>query len=344
MEDISNIEQAVDAMFPSTPKKRHSMMKRTKILVLAVVLVIAIPLVSATLLTYINEANVTANVTQAVKMDGRNFDEPINAEFNITGGCTYCIPHTITNDACDEGIWLDFVHTGLPDLQGITVTMNSNEQQLPYECIDLPDVAVGINANDGADSYFDVILSEVPDGYTVANGEYNAWCVDEEDHMIRNIIHPFTLYVACDPANPYPDSDWSKVCWIINNKPDNLTMNQIQTAIWYFIDGGYSGQDAAIWWLINTANVQGVNYVPAAGELTCVVCYTDVAQNPGTQIIFIEVTMPACSGQCGKPMETPFYLGPGDSIEFCLCYDFNILIQGGQYHINSKLMPVTQQV
>ena len=313
------------------------------ILVSMAVAIISVTLVTATLLSYFGQVHTTANVRQSVVMDGNNWNVPISHSFEATGGCNYCFEHNITNRGCD-GIWLTFNHEGYPDMIGIDVTVNNYAPPNPCECVNLPETPVTLVAVDGVSSWFTMTLSNVPAGYAVSNGAYSGWCVDEYNHMDRNIQHTVSLYTACDPNNPLPDSDWDNVAWLINHKAIGATRAQIQDAIWYFIDGGYTGSDSVVLSMINDAKTNGDGFVPAPGQLVIVVVdASNCVGAPGSahhhQWTFIEVVMPNCQGVCGTPMQLPFYLNAGETKHICLCYEFDMLIAPGTYDIYSTLVP-----
>ena len=133
----------------------------------------------------------------------------------------------------------------------------------------------------GEPSYIKTILSETgqteppkdDDDMDVWDGAWVGWCVDE-DHTINpgsNWKYQVTLWSSLnsnDPDFPWPDPDWCYVNYMINNKAnyEPYTYTQVQHAIWYFIDGGYTGTDAKTWEIINDALANGVDFVPEAGQ------------------------------------------------------------------------------
>jgi hypothetical protein len=143
-------------------------------------------------------------------------------------------------------------------------------------------------------SYFKSTITGT--GYTGPNAAYNVWdddwvgwCVDEEHTINSGQNYPVILYSSYDAALPayFADEDWDKVNWIINHKADfePYTADQMQKAIWYFIDGGYTGSDQKIWDIIDAANANGEDFVPQAGQWIAVCCDA----GPNVQATFIEV-------------------------------------------------------
>lgn len=141
-------------------------------------------------------------------------------------------------------------------------------------------------------SYFDVTLSNVPPGYDVKNGLYWAWCCDEDTYIDLNTPYQARLYSSYDPNNPFPDEDWDKVNYILNHKKG--TCQDVQAAIWYFINhGGYPSSDPAKN-MVKDANANGEGFVPVPCNVVAVV--VDIIEQPGQnerQHIFIEVHVPS---------------------------------------------------
>lgn len=136
----------------------------------------------------------------------------------------------------------------------------------------LPDFQVNTKFNyPGTSSYWEVLLSNIgqagPDGpYNVWYGVWPCWCVDQGNTISNHANLTSMLYSSYDPNMPgrFKDDDWPKVNWIINNK-GTANKNQIQYAIWEFIDGGYGGSDPVVTALIAGAN-SNPTYHPTEGE------------------------------------------------------------------------------
>jgi hypothetical protein len=64
----------------------------------------------------------------------------------------------------------------------------------------LPTSTVQLTVIDGTNSYFIATLSSVPTGYSVHNGIYPAWCIDNTEYMARE-SQPW-----CDPLFQHTDS------------------------------------------------------------------------------------------------------------------------------------------
>jgi hypothetical protein len=167
----------------------------------------------------------------------------------------------------------------------------------------------------GATSYWDITLSSVLPGYDVTNGLYVGWCCDET-FTINNdaTLTGVKLYSSYDTADPYTHNvdpgDWNKVNYIINNKQG--TPDDVQTAIWHYINSGGGTIDAAVTAMINAADANG-GFVPTHGQLLAVVLYL-----ANSQTTFIEVTVPTVQLTVTSAYDTPTPTSgsytPGDGI------------------------------
>ena len=81
----------------------------------------------------------------------------------------------------------------------------------------------------------------------------------------------------------YPDDDWDLVNYLINHKHPDATSDDIQSAIWYFIDGGVYPSDLEAISMVEDAILNGEGFVPGTGEWLAVYVLNDYQQ------IFIEV-------------------------------------------------------
>lgn len=148
----------------------------------------------------------------------------------------------------------------------------------------------------GPNSTFQVTLSGVGSGFSVEDGEYDGWCVED------NGVPPAylsTLYDSTDsPANLpalLQQVPWNKVNYVLNHK-GAATVQDVQIALWMLTYGASSlpltpGAQA----LLAAAHASGGAYVPAAGDVAAVIVYTDGIQGVGNSSIqesILEVTVP----------------------------------------------------
>lgn len=154
----------------------------------------------------------------------------------------------------------------------------------------------------GNASYWDVKLSNVPTDqqYSVQNNVwYDDWCVNLYNYTSDGQTVQVTMWSSLsytDPSFPpscrghignAPDGmTWPCVNYIINHK-GTADKDQIQSAIWYFIDGGVMPSDPVAHGLVTnaTTNVQTwYNSYPQHGDIVAVLLYTPIYQKT-----FIEV-------------------------------------------------------
>jgi hypothetical protein len=140
----------------------------------------------------------------------------------------------------------------------------------------------------GPNSYWQMVLSDVPGGNDVTDGTYPGWCVVQNVYMVPGQAYHPTLMSGYDPnlAAYAQDPDWDMVAYVINHKQG--TIDDVQAAIWHFIDGSLNPDmpadpDAAA--MVNAALAHGEGYYPPAGGWLPIVCLL----GDGVQLTFIEV-------------------------------------------------------
>jgi hypothetical protein len=152
--------------------------------------------------------------------------------------------------------------------------------------INLPLSPVTIEVFNGGGSFFDIVLSNVPQGYDVTNKAYRGWCVDRRSLMpLSPATHQVTLFSSFYPPPGFASQTWNMVNYILNHKQGVST--DIQEAIWYFINmmDGYTPPSATAQAMVNDALQNGSYFNPEAGQVVAVICYTTV---PELQIAIIE--------------------------------------------------------
>lgn len=177
----------------------------------------------------------------------------------------------------------------------------------PY--MNLPETATYKMTKWGSDaelplSYADAILSNIPQGYELYDGEWPSWCGDKQTTIQLNHAYDMDVY-----SSLYPDlipafvrhddngvnnpTDWAQVNWLMNNLgyyPD-ATMLEIQEAIWDILD--YSIGNTTSNAIAKDALDYGSNYVPLPGGWAAVLFVphgTDIDDvNADIQTMFIRV-------------------------------------------------------
>lgn len=181
-------------------------------------------------------------------------------------------------------------------LLGITVILLfSGTTVVAEDCnleISLPSDYITMVAVDGENSWFDIILSDIPTGYDIVDGTYLGWCAQYSIKMSRGVNHAVTLYSSYDPDMPesFQDTDWDKANYILNHK-QNYSYSSIQKALWYFIDDQSYPSDAEAQALISDANASGSGYCPGSGDILAIL----VEVHTIVQQTFLELTIPETS-------------------------------------------------
>ena len=199
------------------------------------------------------------------------------------------------------------VHLGENAVPGVTYSFTNSLQCHQYNegtppiggktLLLPPNVVTATYHYPGLSSYWRTTLSNVPVGYNVGNGAYLGWCVDQDTYIVNDVAYTINLMTSYDVNNPwhgnhYPATyDWPCANYIINHKATGATIDQIQNAIWYFIDHGYTGSDTVVWGMINDALLNGKNFVPGTGQWMAVLCIGNPEYQNGyhVQHTFIEV-------------------------------------------------------
>jgi hypothetical protein len=136
------------------------------------------------------------------------------------------------------------------------------------------------------DSFFDVVLSNVPDGFDVANTIYPGWCIDpfsgpppyneteKCDTLLESSIPP------PDGYQKYKDKDipWNKINYLLNHK-NGAVNSDIQPAIWYLITGlrqvwvdGWTCEVGSVCDdLVKDANAYADLWEPLPGDIVAVI-------------------------------------------------------------------------
>lgn len=199
-----------------------------------------------------------------------------------------------------------------------------------YPCIvSLPSSPVTAEIHNGTESYFNTTLSSVPPGYDVEDSAYLGWCI-EFGTPANSSPHPTKLFSSYCPPISLQHENWSKVNYILNNKPCGATKMDIQKAIWYFMNFGSmdppSPDTPVSKDLVNDTIANGDGFIPEPGDVVAVICDPQ-DQCPVIQHSIIEVLVQEenCSwnpnwGNNSHPSVTP----PDDEfLNFTCEYDYN---------------------
>ena len=160
-------------------------------------------------------------------------------------------------------------------------------------------------ASDGAPaSYYQISLANVPGGYSVANGDYLAWCID---YFVPLPFETFLSATLRDSTGPLPSelqsTNWDMVNYILNHKQGGAF--DVQGAIWSFIGGPvpiadpvFFPQSVATLLMIQDALEHGDGYLPTGpGAVVAVI----VDAGPNIQLLILEAPAPSSRPPVANP-------------------------------------------
>jgi hypothetical protein len=180
----------------------------------------------------------------------------------------------------------------------IATAITFNYTTAAYDPLLLPKgYPIILEASNGTQSYFLTKLSYVPNYYDVTNGNYLGWCIDTRTELARSPAkHTVLLYSSLNPAElpaELATQKWNMVNYILNHKPAGAQAQDIQEAIWYFInlDGGYTPKSSVAKALVAETEANGANFVPTLGQIAAVIA-VPVYPSVDVQVSIIEVTIP----------------------------------------------------
>jgi len=311
-------------------KKISKIGRRGKFLLVFVVILVSVSLASASLLSYFGKITTTVDVQQSIQIDGMNWDEPLTEEIEAIGGCCYCFEHEVTNQGC-EPMMLDWDIWGTPDLEGIDVLFTRE----PY----LGDLV--INVLDGFAEYddFDVYVGSTLVYTYEAEGGDETWV----EHTID--LLPFeipmdgthTITIECTADEP-----WEHFETYGQLAVDTIELYCELGELCDSVDIGKTTSEAPHN-LIGWGPIEPANSGGAYGGIDDCRCTWITDDDPWASV---DLTCEYFCVGCGADecvgiefMDEPFEILPGETIEFCICYDFDMLIAPQVYTIHAKLIP-----
>lgn len=304
--------------------KKHGIKVRTlKIGIVAIAILLATTLVSATLIQHFGKVETTMTVTQSVMIDNQPYNTLIKHDIpNAEAGCCYCFEHEVTNNGC-EAIALEFTEWGSPNLDGIEV-MYKERCYLSQLNVDVLD---GI-ADDSFKVYVDGTLVHT---YSWSGNTAETWITHAIDLKPFNMLCFGTHTVRIDSTGPA----WGSHATYGQVAVDGISL-YCGTLLCDSVDIGNptseTGHNLVSWGPIEPANTGG-NY---GGITDCRVVY----EPAGSTFATVDLTCEFCECDCEKPeLEMPFTLEPDETLEFCICYKLSMLLMPGTYTVQHKLIP-----
>jgi len=164
----------------------------------------------------------------------------------------------------------------------------------------LPSQTVYMQADYGTQYWFDITLTEVPQGQDITNGDYHGWCV-QKDMKMSSAPHSIKLKSSYDFENlssgfqNIGEENWNKINYIINHR-DGFSRNNTQMAIWNITDNVDLTNYTDSQLLIDAADDFGSDYTPTIGEKLAI----PLVGVSTIQLAFLELTIPGFEGLVWK--------------------------------------------
>lgn len=276
---------------------------------------------SAGLLTYYGRITTTATVSQSILVDGTDWTTPVTDSFDVTGGCTVCRDHEISNDACIDGtVSLGTTITGPGGPGGVTVTYmdsvhleNKDGNWNPIADDTYADVTFELVGEEFVYTLEAVGLTPetqyVLIYYADFDDRFNQWGGNNPGALLG------TFTADSDGAISHSDS-----VEIDMDMPHVDDWNNAPPADYTQPPDHYDHETGAKIWL-----VPSTDYV--AGEL--------IAWNPTTYLFETELI------RYFDNADNEITIPAGEFIDFVICYEFAINIIPGTYTITTTVSPVT---
>jgi hypothetical protein len=199
---------------------------------------------------------------------------------------THCVTDDCTNTACCVQI-ITILKTNQ-----VTVALNCPTNLLAPLSLQSNSLICAVDQDNAPVSFYKATLNNMPPGYLVGNGMYNAWCVDYAGGLTTNAIYkPAFLYLSYGPLPPpHQNPNWDRINYVLNHKQGNSF--DIQAALWHFIGGPIPSFDIRFVPLSNfalsmiaDATAHGAGFLPQPGQLSAVIL--DLGVDVQTNIIEI---------------------------------------------------------
>jgi hypothetical protein len=210
----------------------------------------------------------------------------------VINGCSGTITrtHTVIDDCGNRASCTQVIT--VQEVTQVITALNCPDNLLPSAMLQASRRLCAVFADNQPISFYKVELNNVPPGYLVSNGTYNAWCVDYAGGLTTNAIYkPVSLYLSHAPLPPqHQNPNWDRVNYILNHKQGNSF--DVQAAIWHFIGGPISSLDrrflplsAFALSMIADATANGAGFLPQPGQLSAVIL--DLGEDAQKNIIEI---------------------------------------------------------
>ncbi|HYE29840.1 MAG TPA: hypothetical protein VEH27_00290 [Methylomirabilota bacterium] len=185
----------------------------------------------------------------------------------VSGGDTANVvvnqPGTYTVTATVNGCSISSVST--------VAAVNTSPDAVP---ITVPTAQINFKAHSALpNSTFEIELQNVPPGYSISNGKFVGWCIEEDDALMTGVFWPATLHSVGNAPDGWKGYDWRRVNYILNHT-FNGTAEDVQKAIWHFV-GASSTQPLVLTATAQAIVTEALNnadcYTPEPGDVAGVI-------------------------------------------------------------------------
>ncbi len=166
------------------------------------------------------------------------------------------VPNVTQQNGCSGCVTSITLPAGVVTNSSLTLNFNAATQ---------PDTQAG---------YFNLTLSGIGSGFSIANQTYKAWCLGWFNSGVGNLPGTVanTLTSAFPAAEgPLGTNTINEINYILNNKPAGGVVQDIQDAIWIIMTGTSGDTPSAITTALVAAAKQNPNYCPPAGGVIGIV-------------------------------------------------------------------------
>jgi hypothetical protein len=290
------------------------------IAVLAMALLVGV--VSAAVISYFGQVQMTATVKQAIRLDGQDYTPPITQTADVSGGESFCRYHWLTSQT-SVPVNLKFETWG-PDMGGITVKYYAMGTSTTWHIApsggDFDKVEAYVTKTDKAGSVeFKVeIVSDNPAGHTYGMGI--AISTD------RNTIDFQVFYKEWEQTYGwyYQKYPWTSSVVSLGDSGTGITATGDREHKVFTVDipiGLLGGCGAQYYYAIQFRT----NLIGTYPQGLNLWAQTD-ASRFAPAVVGTEIT-------------GSFTLTPGQVLPFYICYKFDPLIEAGTYDIYSTVKP-----
>lgn len=298
-------------------------MQRKKLLFAGLAIALLIGVVSAALIEWFGMVKMTANVKQAVILDGVSYPTVIVQEATVAGGESFCRYHWLQSQT-SVPVTLTIETAIVPDPGGVTVEY--------YKFGELLLGPSDFNYRDPNVKYVKSVKLSIVDGVAI-------WTIDLDGSLISGhwstgaqllVKTPSKIYsfgispgAASQPVyKEFIDGAWSGPLPVPTGMETVGAVNdehfELKIPLGYLCEAKWSINIEASW-----AGHSGSYWARYPMTWSGWYDFTNLASLPL------------------EPLTMPFTLGAGERLDFVICYKFDLLIYPGEYTIYSTVKPAS---